>query len=56
MEIEPYCYAVHQTKDGWEIIAPSDDPCAPAYWRVGVVREYGLGVACGLQKLNEHRG
>jgi hypothetical protein len=34
-------YAVHQVRDGWEIIAPSDDPYAPAYWRVAVVRQYG---------------
>ena len=34
-------YAVHQVRDGWEIIAPSDDPCAPAYWRVDVIHQHG---------------
>ena len=41
VEVNPGCYALHQVQDGWEIIAPSDDPYAPAYWRVGVVRQYG---------------
>jgi hypothetical protein len=34
-------FAVHQIRDGWEIIAPSDDPTTPAYWRVAVVQQYG---------------
>jgi hypothetical protein len=34
-------FAVHQVRDGWEIVAPSDDPTTPAYWRVGVIRQYG---------------
>jgi hypothetical protein len=34
-------YAVHQVKDGWEIICPSDDPYRPAYGRVDVIRRYG---------------
>jgi hypothetical protein len=34
-------YAVHQVLDGWEIIAPSDDPYTPAYWRVAVVCQSG---------------
>jgi hypothetical protein len=34
-------YAAHRIEDGlWEIIAPSDDPYTPAYWRVGVVRQH----------------
>jgi hypothetical protein len=39
-------YAVHQIEDGlWELIAPSDDPITPAYWRVGVIRQHGWGTA-----------
>ena len=38
-------YAVHQVRDGWEIIAPSDDPFTPAYWRVGVIRQ-DAGARC----------
>jgi hypothetical protein len=38
-------YALHQTRDGWEVIAPSDDPTTPAYWRVGVIRQYGWHTA-----------
>ena len=34
-------FAVHQVRDGWEIVAPSDDPTTPAYWRVGVIRQHG---------------
>jgi hypothetical protein len=37
VEAESGCYA-----SGWVgDLAPSDDPYAPAYWRVGVVRQYG---------------
>ena len=39
-------FAVHQVRDGWEIIAPSDDPTAPAYWRVGVIRQHGWPAGC----------
>jgi hypothetical protein len=42
---EPMIYAVHRTARGWEIIAPSDDLCAPAYWRVGVIRQHSLRAA-----------
>jgi len=38
------CFAIHQIKDGWEITAPSDDPCVPAYWRIAVIREHGWSV------------
>jgi len=47
-------YAVHQVRDGWEIIAPSDDPTTPAYWRVvssaSMVGAHGrwLPVVCTL--------
>jgi hypothetical protein len=30
-------FAAHHVQSGWEIIAPSDDPYTPAYWRVAVV-------------------
>jgi len=40
LEVEPSCYAVHQVRDGWEILAPSDDPTTPAYWRVDVIRQH----------------
>ena len=45
MEAEPSCYALHQVRDGWEIIAPSDDPYAPAYWRVDFIPRYGWRAA-----------
>jgi hypothetical protein len=38
-------YAVHQVRDGWEIIAPDADPTTPAYWRVGVIRQHGWRAA-----------
>jgi len=38
-------YAVHQVRDGWEIIAPSDDPITPAYWRVAVIHQHVWRVA-----------
>ena len=44
-EIKPSCYAVHQLQDGWELIAPSDDPYRPAYGRVEVIRRYGWQAA-----------
>jgi hypothetical protein len=46
-ELQLGSYAVHQFKDGWEVIAPSssDDPCGPAYQRVAIVREYGWRAA-----------
>ena len=36
-------YAVHKVGNEWEVIAPSDDPTTPAYWRVGVIRERPFG-------------
>ena len=41
VEVNPGCYALHQVQDGWEILAPSDDPtnagvlarwCHPSAW------------------------
>jgi hypothetical protein len=35
-------FAVHQVRDGWEILALSDDePYAPPYWRVDMIYQYG---------------
>jgi hypothetical protein len=45
IENKPDCYAVHQVRDGWEVIAPSDDPYRPAYGRVDVIRRYGWHAA-----------
>ena len=37
-------YAAHLVSGGgWDIIAPSNDPYVPAYWRVDVVDRYGRG-------------
>ena len=41
-------FAVHQVRDGWEILAPSDDPYTPAYWRVAVIRQYDQHAETGL--------
>jgi hypothetical protein len=51
MEIEAHVagltsFAVHRVSGGWEIIAPSDDPTTPAYWRVGIIRQSQFGI-CG---------
>lgn len=47
-------YAVHKVGNEWEVIAPSDDPTTPAYWRVGVVRHgasRGPNKCCGMSSL-----
>jgi hypothetical protein len=54
LEIRAGCYAVHQVEDGWEIIAPSDDPTTPAYWRVAVVQQ-SLFAFCGHGVAEFHR-
>jgi hypothetical protein len=48
-------YAVHQVRDGWEILAPSDDPFAPAYWRVAVARSGQDQAAVVRQSYSQNR-
>ena len=45
VEVNPGCYALHQVQDGWEIIAPSDDPYARACLSDSLVGVIGMASA-----------
>ena len=54
LEVEPSCFAAHQVGDNWEILAPSDDPTTPVYWRIGVIRQHDWTPRTGLMLWHPH--